>query len=51
MKSSKMCNFMMHDGVIKHIVTAANLIFSIHLPCVKLGYFTVEVSNNTQVPR
>lgn len=45
-----MCNFMMHDRVIKHIVTAANLIFSIHLPRVMLGYFTVEVNDNTQIP-
>lgn len=50
MKSSKMCNFMMHDWVIKHIVTAAHLIFSICLSCVVLGYFTVHISNNTQVP-
>lgn len=47
-KSSKMCNFMMHDWVIKHIVTAAHLIFSIRLSCVTLGYFTVKVNN--QVP-
>lgn len=50
MKSLKMCNFMMHDRVIKHIVTAALLIFSIHLSCVMLGYFTVNINNNTQVP-
>lgn len=40
---------MMHDWVIKHIVTAAHLIFSIHLSCVMLGSFTVNV-NNTQIP-
>lgn len=34
-----MCNFMMHDWVIKHIiVTAANVVFWIHLPCVILEY-------------
>lgn len=49
-KLSKMCKFMMHDWVIKHIVTAARLIFSVCLSCVMLGYFTVNVSNNTQVP-
>lgn len=41
---------MMHDWVIKHIVTAAHLIFSIHLSCVMLGCFTVNLNNSTQVP-
>lgn len=41
---------MMHDWVIKHIVTAAHLIFSICLSCVVLGYFIVSISNNTEVP-
>lgn len=41
---------MMHDWVIKHIVIAAHLIFSVHLSCVMLGDFTVTVNNNTQVP-
>lgn len=50
MKSSKMCNFMMHDWVIKHIVTAAHLIFSIRLSCGVLGYFTIKVTDTTQVP-
>lgn len=49
-KLSKMCKFMMHDWVIKHNVTAAHLIFSICLSCVMLGYFIVNVSNNTEVP-
>lgn len=40
---------MMHDWVIKHIVIAAHLIFSVHLSCVMLGDFTVSV-NNTPVP-
>lgn len=38
----------MHDWVIKHIVTAAHLIFSIHLSCVMVGYFTVNIT--PQVP-
>lgn len=49
-KSLKRCKFMMHDWVIKHIVIAAHLIFSVHLSCVMLGDFTVTVNNNTQVP-
>lgn len=46
----KICNFMMHDWVIKYItVTAANLVLSIQLPCVILGYFTARGNGNVHL--